>query len=596
MKNLYKVLFLFLVILFNYNAKASHCVGADLYYDCLGANKFRIYLAFYMDCAGATSNPGGCTYTILTSCAPSSWSSSCNAPGTISLQYRSAIGNACGQVNITSSPIITDITPVCVTSKSNCNGGATQGVEQWLYSYDLTLPSAQTDWIITYSSFARNAGITTIRTPGSVGINVECVIDNKTVACNNSPRFKNLPVPWVCVNNDFCYNNGAVEPDGIDSLSFALVKPQVDITGKTVSYVPGYSEFQPVKSSPPVSLSSVTGDICMHPTMQDISVFALKVTEYRKIAGVYKVIGSVTRDMQIRVYNGCNNKPPAIAGPIVQDICAGKQTCFDITGSDPDVGNKLTMSWNSGIPGATMVFTGNGTGTPVGHFCWAPTAAQINSLPYNFTVNIIDDGCVYNLQQAKSFALKVIDCTALSGDINDLQIIATSQADKIAFVAKKSESLKLQQLNLYKLKGQKFIATSTMFFNEQNQVSFNDLYPEPGINSYKIEALDPESTHAYPAKYFNVMHNKGMPENELLSLYPNPIDGAEAINLESNSDGPFTIALYDAQLKLVFEQQINIQRGKNVIQLEKYNLTKGLYIIKAQHFLTNKTYSFKFVR
>jgi hypothetical protein len=41
-----------MLLLFSYKSHATHMVGADLYYECLGNNQYRVTLKFYRDCAG----------------------------------------------------------------------------------------------------------------------------------------------------------------------------------------------------------------------------------------------------------------------------------------------------------------------------------------------------------------------------------------------------------------------------------------------------------------------------------------------------------------------------------------------------------------
>jgi hypothetical protein len=572
------------------SAKASHCVGVDLYYDYLGANQYRIYLAFYMDCAGATANPGGCTYTILANCNPTSWGYSCNAPGTVALQYRSAAGNSCGQATVTAQPIITDITPVCPGQQSDCSGGGVPGVEQWLYTYDLTLPSAQKDWIITYSSYARNAGITTINNPGGVGINVETGIDN-TIGPNSSPRFKNLPVPFVCVNNQFCYNNGAVEPNGTDSLSYSQVKPMVDIAAAPVVYKAGYSEFQPVKSTPAVTFDNTTGTFCMFPTQQDITVFAIKVKEYRKIGGVWKQIGFVTRDFQVRVINCPNNKPPTLnptpnkggnsLNGYEYEICAGIQTCFDVPASDPDAANKLTMSWNNGIPAATFTITGNNTAAPSGKFCWTPTLADVKAMPYNFAVTIKDDGCPYDAIQSAAFKVYVKDCSVTPIEL--LSFIGTAIEDviKLSWITaseKNSQSFFIQRSRdgrVFENINQQLAGGNS---NTNITYSYIDRTPFAGINYYRLIQVDLDGKAAISPAI--AVRAKGK-RVTIHGIYPNPAKENINIALQSTESGILKMQVFDICGKLLLQEDRQVVQDLNEISVNISALSPGLYFLRA---------------
>src|SRR5690606_5538143 len=132
----------------------------------------------------------------------------------------------------------------------------------------------------------------------------------------------------------------------------------------TVNYIPPFSATNPLTSSPPVSFNTTTGDICMTPTQLDVTVMAVLVQEYRN--GM--LIGSVERDIQVTVIN-CNNDLPTLTGingtnQFSATICANEPYCFDIYSNDPDVGQTVTLSYDSSVTGAT--FTSAGTPHPTG--------------------------------------------------------------------------------------------------------------------------------------------------------------------------------------------------------------------------------------
>lgn len=53
MKHLYKYLSLLIIVfvtfLNSYEAKATHAMGADLTYECVGPNQYKVRLSFYRD-------------------------------------------------------------------------------------------------------------------------------------------------------------------------------------------------------------------------------------------------------------------------------------------------------------------------------------------------------------------------------------------------------------------------------------------------------------------------------------------------------------------------------------------------------------------
>lgn len=372
---------------------ATHAQSADITYNCVGGNVYEITVSFYRDCAGV------------------------GAPGSVTVNSSSI---TCGQnFNTTLNPIPgtgQDVTPICGTMTTECTGGGYPGVQEWQYRGNITLPMACTDWVFSFTLCCRNNAITTIVAPGTENIYVEANLDNLNYPCNSSPQFTNPPIPFMCVGQTFCFNHGASDPDG-DSLAYTLVPPATGpIT--TVTYVPGYSATAPIASSTGVTLDPITGDICMTPTILEVSVMAVLVEEYR--AGV--LVGSVVRDIQVKTVN-CSNNLPTLngidnTGQYAATACAGSTLTFDIPSFDPDAGQIITMTWNNGIPGGT--FTVDANNPPTATFSWTPTAADISTVPQCFTVTVSDDNCPLNGTQTYAFCVTVqgLDVTLSSTPAN----------------------------------------------------------------------------------------------------------------------------------------------------------------------------------
>lgn len=364
----------------NTEAYASHAQGADLTYTCLGGNQYQLHLAFYRDCSGTT------------------------APGSVNIDISSATCNQ--NFSATLYPIPgtgIDVTPICPQLTTVCNGGQNPGVQEWIYEGTVNLPQACTDWIFSFSLCCRNAAINTIVNPGGQNIYIESYLNNVAAPCNSSPSFSNRPVPFICAGQSYCFNHGAVDPDG-DSLVYSLVTP-ANGPGTFVSYISPYSASQPVLSNPAVSFNPQTGDICMTPTQIIVTVMAVRVEEWRN--GV--LIGSVIRDIQVHTIN-CTNNLPYITGinntnQYSYTACAGSPISFNIYSFDNDAGQNVTMTWNNAIPGAS--FTTSGGPLPTGTFTWTPGPANVSNIPYCFTITVTDDACPYSGSQTFAFCITV---------------------------------------------------------------------------------------------------------------------------------------------------------------------------------------------
>ncbi|MCB0401077.1 MAG: gliding motility-associated C-terminal domain-containing protein [Flavobacteriales bacterium] len=363
---------------------ATHAQSADLTYQCLGGNQYQLSLSFYRDCAGVNA-PNSVTIDMA--------SVSCNQNFTTTLNQLPGTG--------------IDVTPICSSMQTTCNGGSNPGVEEYIYTGIVNLPANCTDWTFSFTLCCRNNAINTINTPGNENIYVEAMLDNFTYACNSSPVFSNPPVSFPCVGQTSCFNHGAFDVDG-DSLYYMMLAPATG-PNTTVTYVPGYSAQQPLQSNPAVTFNSANGDICMTPMLQEVTVLAVKVMEYRD----GNLIGSVVRDIQLRTVP-CTNTLPTLSGingtgVYSTTVCVGSTLNFTVPSFDPDLNQTVTLAWNNAIPNAT--FTSNGAQLPTGTFTWTPTAANISPNPYCFTVTVSDDNCPFNGVQVYSFCITVTGFT-----------------------------------------------------------------------------------------------------------------------------------------------------------------------------------------
>jgi gliding motility-associated-like protein len=399
---LYSLLAVFCTFLFcfqSHKATASHAMGADLTYECLGGNTYRLRVSFYRDCIGIS------------------------APNNVFVNVRS---NSCGQnLGITCQPLPgtgQEVTPLCSSAVSTCNGGIFTGIQEWVYEGVITLPMQCTDWVFSYNLCCRNAAINTITTPASNTFYIYATLNNTISPCNSSPAFSNKPVPFACVGQQYCFNHGAFDADG-DSLVYSLITPYQNAT-TTVNYIPPFTPTNPLTSVPAISFNSQTGDICMTPQNLEVTVMAVLVQEYRN--GV--LIGSVERDIQITVLN-CNNNLPSLTGingsnDFNTTVCAGDQLCFYINSTDVDASQNVTMNWDTSITGAT--FSISGGSRPTGTFCWTPSVADISNNAYCFTVLVHDNACPMEGTQVFSYCITVTGINVNAGP--DQSIACNGQA------------------------------------------------------------------------------------------------------------------------------------------------------------------------
>ncbi len=384
----------FAAIFITERAQANHAVGAELTYECLGSNQYRLRYALYRDCSS----------TAAPSSVPLNYSSSCFSGASINL------------IPVSGTP--TQISTVCPSLNSSCNGGTYTGIEEWIYTGVVTLPGLCSDWLFSYGLCCRNGGITTVSNPTTYQLFVFALLNNVDGICNNSPRFNNRPFIYACIGESVCFDNGVSDIDG-DSVRYQIITP-LAAAGNSIIYDFPYSNSQPVSSSPPVMFNTVDGSICMKATASEVSPYGLLVSEYRD--GI--LIGQVERDIQIET-RACTNATPTLTGvngtPFkTMNICPNVLGEFYILSHDNDSLDQTTISWNDGIPGAQFITWGGMRDSAT--FSWTPSVADALSNPHCFSSTVKDDHCPYiNLSNA-NYCLYVLDSTDASCLTNSIPV------------------------------------------------------------------------------------------------------------------------------------------------------------------------------
>jgi len=373
------------------NLFASHGAGLDISYECVsqGTNSdtYKITVKYYRDC-----------------------SSSSTAAASFDLDYTSSCGSATLSLPQIFGP--TFITPLCSALPTACNNGFVE-LEEYIYQATVNLTHCN-DWVLTVCANGnRNSAITTIQNPTWENLCVKAEINNVSI-CNNSPAFTEYPAPYICAGQSYCYNNGAVDVDG-DSLVYSLEVPNNGSGG--VTYLGAFSALNPIVGT--TNFDPLTGNLCMNATQNQVSVIAMKITEYRN---GFK-IGSVLRDIQIIVLNcptpppvlsGFNGSPPDVTNAIgIQDslsFCANNLNNINFTiNSNLGLSNNKIMSWSgiNGIPSASFLVTNNNSNTPTGTFNWTPQLSDVINSPFTFTVSVEDDACPINNQFSYTYTINL---------------------------------------------------------------------------------------------------------------------------------------------------------------------------------------------
>ena len=375
-------------------ALATHISGGEIYYDCLGGNQYRITLVVYRDCAGINLNSS----------------------------YQLDIQSPCGNKTMTvTTPGGVEISQLCSIQlpNSTCNGGSLPGIQQYIYTGTVSLPPCNA-WKISWTQNWRNGAIANLVQPGNKNEYIEANINNASGPCDNSPRFTNTAIPYVCAGYPMSYSYGAFDPEN-DSLTYTFISA-MNTGGVALPYMPGYNGTEPITG---ITLNQQTGQVNFTLNQVGNWVVVVRVDQYD---GNGNWIGSVMRDMQFIAFP-CTNIPPdpasgtatGLSGNAVQtgprsiEICESGDFCFDAVITDANTTDILTITSNiaQNLPGATI--TTSGTNPITAHVCWTGIPGTNGFFPFIITAN--DGACPIPALQTYVFSIHVLPGISYSGPV-----------------------------------------------------------------------------------------------------------------------------------------------------------------------------------
>lgn len=412
MRNYYFSLLLILGVLSTANqVQASHVMGADMEYQCLGNNQYRVTLRIYRDCCGISMSTS-VQMQVLNTCT--------NASSTVTLNQQPGSGVEVSQLCPAQLNQSVCNSGVACPANPSLNPPTYPGVRVHIYQTIITLNGQCNSWLLRWNECCRNNAVNNIPNASGTGIGIVAMINNTNDPatgqpyCNSSVAFSTLPVPFICLNSPFTFNNGGVDVNG-DSLFYQLINPLNDTYGN-VNFNPGWSVTQPVRTSPANSFqfSSNSGQMAFTPGFLEVDVLAMRANEYKN--GV--LVGYTMRDIQVTVLP-CVVSTPA-QQPITNlqngnqvdslkvQVCPGTPLQFDILCVDP-ANHNLTVTSNinaipSAIPGASITQIGTGDSV-LARLQWTPLASDTGCK--NFTITAKNDDCPINGQQVKVYTICV---------------------------------------------------------------------------------------------------------------------------------------------------------------------------------------------
>ncbi|TVQ47027.1 MAG: gliding motility-associated C-terminal domain-containing protein [Saprospirales bacterium] len=281
-----------LLIILCQEINATHIIGGEINYRCLGDSTYEISLVVYRDCFYGVpyfDNPASIGFFD----SDNELIREIGDNGQLFMFVRN---------DDTLSPILDDkcyvIPPdVCVHTTT--------------YRDTITLPFREGGYFLSYQRCCRNETIVNIVDPDNAGASFTARIsENALLECNNSAVFNEWPPIYICANTPINFDHSASDIDG-DSLVYKLCEP---LTG----VIPSAPRPQPPNNPPydpvvwneplfsfdnklggtdPLTIDPQTGLITGTPTIIGQFVVGVCVEEYRD--GV--LISTTNRDFQYNV-------------------------------------------------------------------------------------------------------------------------------------------------------------------------------------------------------------------------------------------------------------------------------------------------------
>lgn len=301
-----------LVLLSHTRLSATHIVGGEMNYTCLGNNQYEITLTIFRDCFYGSplaffDNPASIGVF--------------NAQNMLLQNILVPLMN-----NDTLSPVLSGqcfVVPpdVCVHTTT--------------YRTTVTLPPVIGGYQLSYQRCCRNQTILNIVDPLATGATYGVTISEQALLeCNTSPKFQQWPPLYICVNEPISFDQSATDADG-DSIVYKLCAP---LTGATPAVPqpqpPNNPPYNPVTwIAPPYGVANMlngfpggnvleidpfTGLLTGTPNTVGQFVVGICIEEYRN--GV--LISTTRRDFQYNV-GVCGQPTAAFLAPELQ--------CGDLT-------------------------------------------------------------------------------------------------------------------------------------------------------------------------------------------------------------------------------------------------------------------------
>lgn len=308
MKSIRSIFFVLLLLMVGAaELKATHIVGGEMRYRCLGNNEYEITLVIFRDCFYGN---------------PQAWfddPASIGVFNSSNILLRQILVAPMG--NDTLQPVLNN--ECFVAPPSVC-------VHTTTYRDTVNLEPISGGYTLAYQRCCRNQTIANIVNPLATGATYSVTISETALQqCNNSPQFNQWPPIYICAGEPINFDQSARDIDG-DSIVYRLCEPlQGANQAIPMPQPPNPPPYLPVTwvsppygvanmlngtpGDPPLAIDYQTGLLTGLPNTVGQFVVGICVEEYRN----GQLIGTMRRDFQYNV-GLCGQATSAFFAPEIQ--------------------------------------------------------------------------------------------------------------------------------------------------------------------------------------------------------------------------------------------------------------------------------------
>jgi gliding motility-associated-like protein len=364
----YKLIFT-LILAFSMTSgplNATHIIGGEMTYECLGSGEYRVTMKVYRDCAFGLAAFD-------------------SEPGTIRgrVTIFSQGGSEFEEMIDLDAPAVERIpndtdNPCLVVPPNVC-------VESGTYTFNVQLPVSDESYFLVYQRCCRNNTINNIFEPESSGATYFIEITPYAQEnCISSPTFDNFPPPIICSGFELEFDHSGSDDQQNSELVYSYFTPFLGggLDGTTpgtdpfgvngvapqptsrppfaeVSFIPpNYSRNRPMAGDPAISVNSSTGIISGTPNILGQFVVGIQVEQY--VNG--QLASTIRRDFQ---FNVTTCEPTVFAQIEADEIIDEREFVVNSCGNQEVTFNNQSFQerfindyhWEFYLPGDTVVQT-----------------------------------------------------------------------------------------------------------------------------------------------------------------------------------------------------------------------------------------------